>query len=62
MAEDMIIVVSKAKVYARDKHKMRLSEDYLQALNQEVRNLLDRSVQSVESGRVTVKARDLNRQ
>ena len=59
MAEDMIVVVSKAKAYARQKHNMRLSDEYLHALNDEVRSLIDRSVQNVESGRVTVKARDL---
>jgi hypothetical protein len=59
MAVDMLVVVSKAKAYAREKHNMRLSEEYLQALNEEVRGLIDRSVQNVESGRVTVKTRDL---
>jgi len=59
MAEDMMIVVSKAKAYARDQHKMRLSEEYLEELNKEVKGIIDRSVQNVETGRVTVKARDL---
>ena len=54
-----IIVVSKAKAYVRERHNMRLSEEYLEALNNEVRGLIDRSVQNVESGRVTLKARDL---
>lgn len=56
----MLLVTSKAKAYAKEKHEMRLGTDYLVALNQTIKRLIDASCEGAKSSRRgTVKKRDL---
>ena len=59
----MLIVVSKAKAYAKDKHDMRLGSDFLEKLSATVARLIDEAVAEAKNSEMgTVKARHLPRQ
>lgn len=55
-----MIVTSKAKAYAKDKHDIRLGTDFLEELNGAVRVLIDvAGAEARQDKRGTVKKRDL---
>ena len=56
----MLLVTSKIKAYAKEKHEMRLGKDYLDKLSSLVEKLIDESCDGAKSDkRGTVKERDL---
>jgi histone H3/H4 len=56
---EMLLVQSKVKEYVRE-HEMMCSSDLIEALNEEVGRLLDRSVQRAQdNGRKTARASDV---
>jgi len=59
MAGETLIVVSKAKKYAKDTFGKRLSAEFIEALSDKVKALLTDANNNCESGRTTLKARDL---
>jgi len=59
MAGELLIVVSKAKKYAKDQLGKRLSTEFMEALSDKVKALMADANNNCESGRQTLKARDL---
>lgn len=59
MAGEVLIVVSKAKKYAKETFSKRLSGEFLEALSDKVKTLIADANSKCESGRSTLKARDL---
>jgi hypothetical protein len=59
MAGDILVVVSKAKKYAKETFGKRLSAEFIEALSDKVKTLMAQADDSCESGRSTLKARDL---
>lgn len=59
MAGELLIVVSKAKKYAKETFGKRLSAEFLEALSEKVKSLMMEANNNCESGRSTLKARDL---
>ena len=59
MAGELLIVVSKAKKYAKETFGKRLSAEFIEALSDKVKALLAEANESCESGRSTLKGRDL---
>ena len=56
----MLIITSKAKAYAKDKHDIRLGADFLAKLNGAIEALIDDSAKrAAQDKRGTVKERDL---
>jgi hypothetical protein len=56
----MIIVVSKAKQYAKDKHNIRLGTDFLKKLDEAVCTLIDAAVDAAKKDKInTVRERHL---
>ena len=56
----MLVVVSKAKEYAKTKHDIRLGKDFLDKLSEGIEGLIDESVaRAIADKRGTVKERDL---
>ncbi|MFQ5906944.1 MAG: hypothetical protein ACE5JA_10300 [bacterium] len=59
MAGELLVVVSKAKKYAKDQFGKRLSAEFVEALSDRVKALITNANNNCESGRQTLKARDL---
>jgi histone H3/H4 len=59
MAGENLVVVSKAKKYAKDQFGKRLSGEFMEALSDKVRALMAQANSNCEAGRQTLKARDL---
>jgi hypothetical protein len=59
MAGETLVVVSKAKKYAKETFGKRLSAEFIDALSDKVKALIADANNSCESGRSTLKARDL---
>lgn len=59
MAGELLIVVSKAKKHAKDTFGKRLSAEFIEALSDKIRALMAEADSNCESGRSTLKARDL---
>ena len=58
--EEMIIVVAKAKQYAKDRHDIRLGKDFLEKLDMAVCTLIDAAVDKAKKDDIgTVKERHL---
>jgi hypothetical protein len=59
MAEEVLVVVSKAKKYAKETFGKRLSGEFVEALSDKVKSLMAEANGKCESSRTTLKARDL---
>ena len=59
MAGDLLVIVSKAKKYAKDQFGKRLSGEFLETLSDKVKALMAEANENCESGRQTLKGRDL---
>lgn len=59
MAGETLVVVSKAKKYAKEHFGKRLSGEFLETLSDKVKALMAQANENCESGRQTLKGRDL---
>ena len=56
----MLIIVAKAKAYAKETHDIRLGADFLESLNKEIKVLIDCAVEEAKQEKIgTVKRRHL---